>query len=1793
MTAALFLFTGLLNSAPLAFAQLVGTQVQGENPSGLLRLARDREIWIPPELGFIEESFHGTSGKTILYIQDAHDSLEAQENISKIIDHLVTHDGVKIVLEEGYEGPVPTDKYFGFIKDPKMREKISYFLMDHLRVGGAEYAHINRTRDFNLVGADSLKLHKENIAQYRLSASKKDAITKDLKALEKEVKSLADRRFPKGLKAWLKTKEQFDAKKLDLFTYLGRTMPLIGENGAEKGFGLMSFILEAVRSNDLVVIEKAKHIDAREVFSELIKLEQAVAETYLHEIADKQLFEYYKILSLLNRLNDLQVSQEEYEAAKASLEAFDTDSLGRFIFSQTPKTLILSRMWERNIEDAVRFYEIAAARDNSIAKYMDEFLAEGNGERGTGNASKTKDLERQTETLTVGRSPSPAPAMLVYGGFHKENIKRIFEAKGISYLIVRPRITQPSPRHEEFYKRLMADGRLSYELPVNLRMATRAESRIEVWDRNTALAKIELGIMVSVVRDMANVDSRSLGLAMEQALNTFASHSPVRSEIRTVDRVIATLIAGSANAQLSGGAGIALKGLSSVFESQPATQKPIGSLINDEVIQRLYSGEIRSSDIPYSILGKNVNYSMVEGPQAATERFKEAFPQCSMIIRAARAIMKGEDVQQVLRGLKDAFKSDIRLPAVKRVEFKLMEDAVLDPVTHLKIPAASIIKGETLYVYLSNRKQRSGMASILHELCERLFLPIDPTITASQREQSVMHTLAMLIETSLYTEQVTFREKEQFDDMLEVAITTDDWKALGNFLNSYPKTLWEIEQKFRTDGTMDVRSVSLSKAREEYASRHANAVFRSLQNRLKMYRRGGRVLTKNAAAFFNKYIDGAQPRPDGNGISAFTIALSQLLKKKDVQAFSGGQERHEVIHEEEILLTDSDGNSLVSNNNVPASKARFQIHRDGDWHRAVWAFMVDRYGRLVLWRRGLGHEDYPGALMTVVRDHVRKGESPEEATARCVKEKFGALIDRARLERLTTGNGIRSTYPSSEGLNNEYADIFFYYIDNTEIEDLLSGFSKTKADDIWFIPLDIFETFTSEHPEIFASTLKRIRSDELKEYYEAIRVRAIQVKTGTYVSKGFSVDFRPNVPDEVDKIGIKQLFNNSVIINKTVGALLKGRANFRKNDIGHIEVELFSSSGTMRDVFLVRVFFREAALQPVEFIMKITKETTQDFETVKHETQNKILAERLGQTFYSLATMPDNRIVSTLPRCQGLQFDEVKDDYNAQVAVIREATRVWRDLGRFFIIEPHRLQFVVDMKSFPAPQAHLIDLGHIRLRPGTGVALSLLDQEGERIPMANGIDLHDLGKWLMPMPAEQFLQNLIDNLEVPPPGAAMQKYQQEALEAYRAGVPRRNTYMLNRRAIVQGVVEALGLRRAADFFITFFERSSYPLEKRQAISSVLLREYPMLFKQMSTILITRQQLLGRKAVQSAGSGADTGLAEVPAPVFAQNTRSEMRQMEFASGAAQNMSSHAQVRQQKFLMAKWLRTILIAGILALAFRSLEKVYGQESPLSMSAVSVFPEKEKEISRLIQDFQSSYNARNAAVAAQRQVAEFRAGMEDVFRKVRRASADAAIAKDTTVRSEARAVPQKQMTIAKDDSYRQIKLWQILQLKQDVIMVVEQSKIDALLPEMFKELLEIAGLNNGKLHLAIPDALQGKYSQRVAELRRVASVYYGFPRLAASEKIPVIGFSDMERDTLAEFQGRLDPKLAERVKDSAFGLNQAGSFGVGILYALKDIPPDQLLPNQNGFRYDATGRYSAQVLEVFQAYTVISTSA
>ncbi|MCM8775726.1 MAG: class I SAM-dependent methyltransferase, partial [Candidatus Omnitrophica bacterium] len=406
-------------------------------------------IHIPEQWGRVEESFKGTCDKTIIFIQDAHSSLEAQENIAKIIHYLVREKGVTTVFEEGYEGPVPTDEFFGFIRDPSVKQKVSYFFLDKLRIGGAEYAHINRTQDFKLIGADKVKLHQENIRWYQKSAEIRKDTEEDLNTILTETANLAKRNLPKPLTTWLKAKELFEQNKIDLIHYLKRAAELYLKSSTQDAFSLayplLTLILLGETTKQKDALDKLQSIDSKDLFAELESLEEDFARRYLDSDRDRELFRHHKNLRLLKRLNQIEITQQEFEAMKDTIRRFKTQDLARFLARETSRAMMFSKLWEKTIQNAVNFYRTAYERDKAIGSCLDEYT----------------------------RAQNEKMAVLVFGGFHKTNIKEILKERGFSYCIVSPRMTSIDTQHEDYYKRLMSVGYHPFEMSRHLSKASR------------------------------------------------------------------------------------------------------------------------------------------------------------------------------------------------------------------------------------------------------------------------------------------------------------------------------------------------------------------------------------------------------------------------------------------------------------------------------------------------------------------------------------------------------------------------------------------------------------------------------------------------------------------------------------------------------------------------------------------------------------------------------------------------------------------------------------------------------------------------------------------------------------------------------------------------------------------------------------------------------------------------------------------------------------------------------------------------------------------------------------------------------------------------------------------------------------------------------------------------------------------------------------------------------------------------------------------------------------------------
>jgi 8-oxo-dGTP pyrophosphatase MutT (NUDIX family) len=103
---------------------------------------------------------------------------------------------------------------------------------------------------------------------------------------------------------------------------------------------------------------------------------------------------------------------------------------------------------------------------------------------------------------------------------------------------------------------------------------------------------------------------------------------------------------------------------------------------------------------------------------------------------------------------------------------------------------------------------------------------------------------------------------------------------------------------------------------------------------------------------------------------------------------------------ERFDLFDADGRPLGR------TKARGDVHRDGDWHRSVhvWVLLVGRPGhsdepRVLLQRRSLTKDSHPGKVDVSVAGHLRAGETPL-AVLREAEEEVGLALAESDLTPL-------------------------------------------------------------------------------------------------------------------------------------------------------------------------------------------------------------------------------------------------------------------------------------------------------------------------------------------------------------------------------------------------------------------------------------------------------------------------------------------------------------------------------------------------------------------------------------------------------------------------------------------------------------------------------------------------------------------------------------------------------------------------------------------------------------------------
>ncbi|MBU1862048.1 MAG: hypothetical protein KKH94_00060, partial [Candidatus Omnitrophica bacterium] len=157
-------------------------------------------IKVPEKYGKVKERYKGTGTKTVIHIQDAHTSLEAQKNIAEILAHLnqTEDDSVRpvnagkaplLVGIEGAKGAFDTEALRRFPLQ-SAKEKVGEYFLRKGRLNGSEYQALVSHTPIDLYGIEDEKLYLKNYDDFIATTQQRDELLGQIDSIENALNEL-------------------------------------------------------------------------------------------------------------------------------------------------------------------------------------------------------------------------------------------------------------------------------------------------------------------------------------------------------------------------------------------------------------------------------------------------------------------------------------------------------------------------------------------------------------------------------------------------------------------------------------------------------------------------------------------------------------------------------------------------------------------------------------------------------------------------------------------------------------------------------------------------------------------------------------------------------------------------------------------------------------------------------------------------------------------------------------------------------------------------------------------------------------------------------------------------------------------------------------------------------------------------------------------------------------------------------------------------------------------------------------------------------------------------------------------------------------------------------------------------------------------------------------------------------------------------------------------------------------------------------------------------------------------
>ena len=146
---------------------------------------------------------------------------------------------------------------------------------------------------------------------------------------------------------------------------------------------------------------------------------------------------------------------------------------------------------------------------------------------------------------------------------------------------------------------------------------------------------------------------------------------------------------------------------------------------------------------------------------------------------------------------------------------------------------------------------------------------------------------------------------------------------------------------------------------------------------------------------------------------------------------------------------------------------REECHKNGYWHRAVYGFIINKNGDVLLQKRSANKKIWPNLWDITAGGHVLAGELGEQALIREVKEELDIDITENEVKYLV---GSTSTNIKGDIINNHFNEC---YIINKDINPSLIKLQEEEVSDIkWFSKEEILKRIDNNYDGITTKNFK-------------------------------------------------------------------------------------------------------------------------------------------------------------------------------------------------------------------------------------------------------------------------------------------------------------------------------------------------------------------------------------------------------------------------------------------------------------------------------------------------------------------------------------------------------------------------------------------------------------------------------------------------------------------------------------------------------------------------------------------------